>query len=462
MKGKYKNRNKSGIISRTGTKANQNSQDQGDLTMNNELVRTKWNNGFYVWSHRTDKTFDPAWFFGVKGNIFSVDFERTKKVLISEIQKLHHTIEFLTNNADYSKYNIDAYMKKQYNIWDKMTKEQKDVFTNKFIQNVKDKLEYLLYCGYVVELKTNVGMFEYCPPFHGPILQYALKNRTQNFENYKKLFEYQMSVENHGLFVKDEISIKDIVENNFGTAVRSNTNFLIDSAVQNDLIRNVKKTSLTEFEHKRESEHHIYHQRYLIGEYQGKNVLFVETIKEQKQRRINSKKLSADKLWVEPGIEKSNPPKMGYQLSVVLDGDQKYTRLLYRMDINPTANHINKLTKDGLPWIAQNANDDSEILRKINVQPCHIHIPSTRYNVFFPNYTHSSEATETQMVFLNREDMINFNRKYLNVSLDNFLISGKDQKSLQKSGNHRVIKLSEVIDKVEVFTNDWQRFWCFA
>ena len=451
MRGKYKNKGK---LIPNGIKDSRTSQIQGEISMNNELIRTRWNNGFYVWSHRQDQTFDPSWFFGLKGNIFSADFDKTRKILITELQKLHHTIEFLTNNADHNKYNIDAYMKKQNNIWDKMTREQKDVFIKKFTKNVEDKLEYLLYCGYVVELKTNVGMFEYCPPFHGPILQYALKNRTQNFENYKKLFEYQMLIENHELFIKDEIAIKDVVENNFGTAVRSNTNFLIDGAVQNDLLRNVKKTPITEFDHKRESENHIYHQRYYVGQYQGKNVLFVENIKEQKPRRNASKKLPADELWVEPGIEKSNPPNMGYQLSVVLDGDPKCTRLLYRMDINPTANHINKLTKDGFPWIAQNANDDSEILRKINVQPCHIHTPNTRYNVFFPNYTHSSEATETQMVFLNRDDMINFNRKYLNVSLDNYLISKNDQKNLIKSGNHKVIKLNKVIDKGEVFTND--------
>ena len=70
MKGKYKNRKKNGLI--------KNALDSSDIIANNETIRTRWNNGFYTWSHRADKTFDPSWFFGVRGNIFSVDFDHTR------------------------------------------------------------------------------------------------------------------------------------------------------------------------------------------------------------------------------------------------------------------------------------------------------------------------------------------------------------------------------------------------
>ena len=446
MKGKYKYRKKNGLI--------KNAVDSSDIIANNETIRTRWNNGFYTWSHRADKTFDPSWFFGVRGNIFSVDFDHTRKVLISEMKKMHDTLVFLNNNSEYNKQNLERFMRKHNKSWDNLSQDQKDEFMKKFTKNVEDKLEYLLYCCYVVELKTNVGMFEYCPPFHGPVLQYALKNRAKNFENYKKLFEYQMQIEGHSLYVQDDITLKNIIEENFGTAVRSNTNFLIDDVVQHDLLRNVKKTPLTQFSHQRESDNHIYNLRYYIGEYQGKNVLFVETIKKHKGERHLGKKFKDDLIYVAPNVQKPEPPKMGYQLSVVLDGNPKHTRLLYRMDINPTANHINKLTEDGMPRIAVNSSENSEYIRKINVQPCHVHNPSVRYSVFFPNYTHSSEATETQMVFLNSDEVIDFNRAYLNVDTQKYLIPKNVQTQIKTQSKQDKINLNRVLSKGEVYVNE--------
>ena len=299
---------------------------------------------------------------------------------------------------------------------------------------IQERLKYLLLCTYAFELKTGRSMFQYCPPFDDRLIRYALLHRQHNYEYYKKMYKHFTETthlkgskpQKNSFYLNNDTTLKNILEKKFGD-VHSDENLWIDDKTQHDLIYNVKKTPIFIEPTKNENDKRVGYYKYYIGEYKGKSVLFTEYTKYYKNLPDNQRNMS-------------------YQLSVAVNGDIYKNRLIYRMDFEPKKNHINKCDKDGKVNINYN-NEDIDILLYHNVAKCHVHIPTERYSVLFPNFMGSADATEQPLSFKNFDEFIKANKKIVNVDEKKVFMTEDERKNFLKQKNVNSFKLKMLFEE---------------
>ena len=354
-------------------------------------------------------------FFGPKNNPFYADYSSSKKYLkdqiVKDINLLNH---FDAKRFDPSKLGEKyLYLKKKYS-------PQEAMLQFKALKELE--LDYLLYASYALELMHGESLFQYNPPFVDEITKYILKHREDNFEKYKRIFVYySQGVNKNSIFVDDERTIKNIVKDNFGNAIIADGKMLLDKRLQNKLAYGINKYPLTETAHHMEKGNYDYYERYYIGKYKNRYVLFSEV------SRISKK-------------QKGKKQEYSYQFNLVLNGDPNRNRILYRIDCNADANHINKMETRGFN-IAKDENVDIELLRHKNVKNCHIHIPNNKYATIFPNYIHSCDAKNYEYEFANFDKFIEFNKNLIKTE-DTTLISKFFKTSLKNNKTALKIKLN--------------------
>lgn len=357
-------------------------------------------------------------FFGPKHNPFFADFSSSKKYLKDQISKdINLLTHFDEKVFDQSKLG-DKYMY----LKDKYT-PQEAMVQFKAIKELE--LDYLLYVNYALELMHGESLFQVNPPFTDNIVKYIISHREKNFEKYKKLFVYYaQGVKKNSIFVDEDRTIKNIVKDNFGNAIIADERLLLDKKVQNKLAYSVKKYPLTDTVHHVDKNNYDYYLRYYVGKYKGQYVLFSEVA------RISKK-------------QKDKKQEYSYQLNLVANGDPNKNRILYRIDCNAEANHINKMGGKGFNF-AKDENVDIEFLRHQNVKTCHIHTPNVKYATIFPNYIHSCDAKEYEFEFKDFDKFIEFNKNLIK-SEDTTLISKYFKSSLKNNKPALKIKLNSFL-----------------
>lgn len=354
-------------------------------------------------------------FFGPKHNPFFADFSSSKKYLKDKIEKdINLLTHFDAKIFDQSKLG-DKYMY----LKDKYTPEEA-MLQFKAIKELE--LDYLLYVNYALELMHGESLFQINPPFVDATVKYIIAHRENNFDRYKKLFiYYAQGIKKNSIFIDEDTTIKNIVKDNFGNAIIADERILLDKKLQNKLAYGVKKFPLTDTVHHVDKNNYDYYERYYVGKYKGKYVLFSEVA------RVSKK-------------QKGKKQEYSYQLNVVLNGDPNKNRILYRIDCNADANHINKI--EGRSFnIAKNANVDIEALRHKDVKTCHIHTPNLKYAVIFPNYIHSCDAKEYEFEFKDYNKFVEFNKNLIKTE-DTTLISKFFKSSLKNNKTTLKIKLN--------------------
>lgn len=358
-------------------------------------------------------------FFGPKHNPFFADFSSSKKYLKNKIEKdINLLTHFDEKVFDQSKLG-DKYMY----LKDKYTPQEAMMQ----FKNIKElELDYLLYVNYALELMHGENLFQINPPFTDNVVKNLIWHREKNFDKYKKMFVYYaQGIKKNSIFVDEDRTIKNIVKDNFGNAIIADERMLLDKKLQNKLAYNVKKYPLTDTLCHTEKNNYDYYQRYYVGKYKGQYVLFSEV------SRISKK-------------QKGKKQEYSYQLNLVANGDPNKNRILYRIDCNFGANHINKIEGRNLN-IANKENVDIEKLRHHNVKNCHIHMPNSKYAIIFPNYIHSCDAKEYEFEFKDFDKFIEFNKNLIKTE-NTTLISKFFKSSLKNNKPALKLKLNSFLE----------------
>ena len=374
-------------------------------------------------------------FFGPKHNPFFADYTSCKKYLKSQIVK---DINLLTH-FDEKVFDQSKLGEKYLYLKDKYTPEEAMV---QFKAIKELELDYLLYVNYASELMHGESLFQINPPFVDETVKYILNHRDANLEKYKKMFVYYaQGVKKNSIFIDEDKTIKSIVKDNFGNAIIADERILLDKKLQNKLAYNVKKYPLTDAVHHVDKNNYDYYERYYVGKYKGQYVLFSEV------SRISKK-------------QKGKKQEYSYQLNLVVNGDPNKNRILYRIDCNAEANHINKMNSKGYN-VAKDTNIDVEKIRHQDVKNCHIHMPNAKYAIIFPNYIHSCDAKDYDFPFKNYDKFIEFNRDLIK-SEDTTLISKFFKTSLKSNKSTLKINLNKFLQdcfKEGEKVDEWYKFW---
>ena len=177
---------------------------------------------------------------------------------------------------------------------------------------------------------------------------------------------------------------------------------------------------------RRENSNYEYRQRFLIGYYNNKPILFTEVI------RI-------------PKDESKKDENLSYQLNVVLNGDIELNKILYRMDYKPNKSHINKLEYIEL----DNRNTKNiNISEQDDVANFHIHIPTEKYCVLFPNFSHSADAKQYDYNLKSQDDFLRFNKRFANIQ-DKVVLNDYKKTLLQNSKNINSLNLINYLTSKE-------------
>lgn len=291
----------------------------------------------------------------------------------------------------------------------------------------KLRLDFCLFCMYAMELQTGETLFSCCPPIVDLLAQYVYQHRLENFEQYKKMFDYfSKIVSDNMLHVYPEKSIKNLVKDIFGNADIADAKFLMSSKVQNELAYTIPKYPVTSDFHHTEKNGYEYYERFYLGSYKGKVVMFSEVA------RCNKK-------------SKSKSQEFSYQLNLVLNGNVEKNRIMYRMDYGTGAKHINKFKKSK----ELNSNDsavDIDLLRHTGVKSCHIHVPNNKYTVVFPNYIHSSDAKDYDFKFDGFEQFLDFNKNLIKAESQP-IFSAEAKAELKESIKTKKVKIWDIFSK---------------
>ena len=354
-------------------------------------------------SYYSENMEDVMMFFGPKHNPFYADYASSKKYLKELIAR---DVNLLAH-CDAKKFEETVSDQKYLYLKDKYT-EKEAMIQYKQVKSLE--LEYLLYVNYALELLHNENLFDVNPPFTDKVTKYVYKHREANLDKYKNLLTYySQGLKKNSIFVDEDRTIKNIIKDNFGNSMCAIEPMLLDSKTQNKLAYGTKKYPLTENAHHTEKDNYDYYEKYYVGKYKGQYVLFSEVV------RITKK-------------QKNKKQGFSYQLNVVLNGDPNKNRMLYRIDYNTKANHINKI--EGRSINASNTEVNLDELRHKDVKVCHIHTPNNRYVTVFPNYTHSCDAKAYDFKFKNYDQFVDFNRNLIKTE-ENVLVAKHYKDSLK-------------------------------
>lgn len=375
---------------------------------------------------------DAGIFYDKKYNVFLDNLNTSKKEIKELLINTKRLFDLFNSNID-----IKNWAGSDIREYEKLKKEFGDFVDMKKI--IKSRLDYILLCIYACEVKSGASFFCYMPPYFDDITQLALKHRLQNYQQYKNEYEFWANkilsgnlTKNKSIYVKNCVKIKKMITNQFGDAVRANNNFLLDDKTVYELINNVEKYPLFTNIAKRESTNYQYRQRFLVGFYNDKPVLFTEVIRTQKDESKKDKNAS-------------------YQLSVALNGDVNINKMLYRMDFKPNKNHINKLEYvecDNINIKNKSQTNIEEHDKQEKVANFHIHIPTEKYCVLFPNFSHSADAKEYEYNLKDQKDFLRFNKRFANIK-DDVLLSDDKKSSIQNSKQLNSLNLIDFLKTKE-------------
>ena len=355
-------------------------------------------------AHMVDNPNDVTMYFSNKYNPFYSDFSSKKNYLLNEITK---SIELI----------------------DKLSNKNKCIAINQYIESKRRKLDLCLFCAYAHELESGETLFSYMPPINDSITSYVYKHRLNNYDKYKAIFEYySLDLRKNSIFVKPYKSIKNLVNEKFGNAIIADDKCLIDKKLLKKLSYQIDKIPVTKESVCSKENGYTYYKKYYVGKYKNKPVLFSEIVRvKNKQNRKDKKELS-------------------YQLNVVLNGDIENNRILYRMDYNMENNHINKLLYDDLN--TSNKSNETNSLLKENVRKCHVHMPTVKYNVVFPNYIHSCDAQVFDLEFKDLDNFLDFNRDMIKASKTDVLLSEQELCLKGDDAGLKKIKISDLLNHI--------------
>ena len=401
-----------------------------------------------TFQHFLDNADDVSVFYNANRNAFLKELYGSNAELVNYLYNTFRLYKMVNKKA-----NLNL---KEINREDiLLARENKNIQTlEEYGQILQMRLDFLLKCIYAYEVKSGTSFFVYHPPFYDELTKYALKRRLDDFKTYKlinnywttKCFDKTNKALPKDIFVSNTANAKEVLKGNFGNSMRANTNYVLDDKTQNDLIFNVKKTLLYEKLHKSSSLNYEYLKRFYLGYYNDKPVLFSEIIS-----RVNEKSATSNELQNNCSKDLQN---VGYQLNLVLNGDVNENRLLYRMDYMPINNHINKLeyvnyehNYTGSEIEKRNQKFFEESIKNKSV--FHMHIPSEKYSVLFPNFLHSADAKNFNKTFNNFDEFVSFNRKLSKLNADKCLIDNKELKFLLGSKKLKDKKLTDCIKTKE-------------
>lgn len=354
--------------------------------------------------------FEPSRFFNSQNNIFFQHDPSNAVVAMDALYEFYDIYKNINSGNPQLQQKALKLLGAKGDVNDEVIAKAKIV--------AKEYLEYALYCAYAYEVKTNRNVYDYKPPFQDELSRFAFSHREQNLDNYRMLHNHYIKKEHrYSIFINENQTMEDIVDGFFGSAVRSNQNFLIDDKTTRELIFNVKKYPVFFNASNHSSTNYQYYNRYLIGNYKGQWVLFTEIIRKLKSPTKSGK-------WA-----------MSYSINLAIDGDPSKSRLLYRMDYDITANHVNKLTSGKDINLYREGMIDTEIFRLQNIKAGHLHIPSEKYCIMFPNYTHSADAEAFSDHFASFGDFVNLNKEVTQVCTNKCILKGNQEDYSSKKCN---------------------------
>lgn len=335
---------------------------------------------------------DEILFFGPKHNLFFADYLNSKKFLSERIKKdVNLLTHFDEKSLNKSKLEKDyAYLKKDGSLKDGIS-QLKEI--------VKLELDYFLYANYALELMHGENLYKFTAPFNDDTVKYILKHRKDNFDKYKKIFEYySRAVRKNTINISEEKIIKSVVKNVLGNAIVADEKMLLDKKLQNKLAYEIKKYPLTEKAYHVGKDNFDYYVKYYVGKYKNQFILFSEVVSISKKE--NNKK-----------------QEYSYQLNLALNGDVNRNRILYRIDCNSSKKHLNKMEGEGFN-ISNDKDLIVDVLRRKNVMPCHIHTPNNKYAIIFPNHIHSCDSKNYDFKFKSYDQFVSFNRDLIKTEAD--------------------------------------------
>ena len=382
--------------------------------------------GAFIYYLKSSK--DAGIFYDKKYNVFLDNVNTNKKIIKDLLLNTKRLYDLYNSNIDIKNWAFSDIRE-----YEKLKKEFGDCVDMKEI--VKSRLDYLLLCIYACEVKSGASFFCYMPPYFDDITNFALMHRQNNYDLYKEVYKFWTNklqsikdTTEKSIYVQSYAKIKKMISNQFGDAVKANNNYLLDDKTVYDLINRVKKYPLFTNISKRENSNYQYRQRFLVGYYNDKPVLFTEVIRTQKDDARKDENSS-------------------YQLNVVLNGDIEINKMLYRMDFKPNKSHINKL--ESLEAINNKKYTSlAEYGKDEKVANYHIHIPTEKYCVLFPNFSHSADAKEYEYNLQSQDDFLRFNNRFANIQ-EEVVINNQKKTSIQNSKQLNCLNLIDFLEKKE-------------